>query len=223
MKLMTVWNAYRQASIDIRVFLRKEEALIDTSQYRSARLANDKMMRRLRQKAKFNKYITGRISQHDDDLYKRAYELKCDQFKGLLQNYWQLGSDWGDARRWSAAWKAAARKYRFERDSWRKQRDLCFHSRDIILDEVGRVKRERDELINASEKLIAGISRRDERIAELEFEYDELLSKFTKHAVDNLSDWGWLTDEVLAAGLDEFEESIRRDNQNTGEMTDKND
>jgi len=65
-RLMTLWNAYRQASVDIRTLLREEEKLIDTAQYRSARFVNDKMLKRLRQQAKFNKAITRRVKAYDN-------------------------------------------------------------------------------------------------------------------------------------------------------------
>ena len=46
------------------------------------------------------------------------------------------------------------------------------------------------ELQGERDELAAGIHRRDARIAELTAEYNELLSKFTKQATDNLHGYG---------------------------------
>ena len=81
----------------------------------------------------------GELKKERDE-FKLLYENKYDQHDHLMKNYWKIGGEWCDARRWAAAWKQAAKDNRLWR--WRNLSSVI----------VTRVK----------------LGERDKRIAELE-------------------------------------------------------
>ena len=87
----------------------------------------------------------GELKKERDE-FKLLYENKYDQHDHLMRNYWKIGGEWCDARRWAAAWKQAAKDNRLWR--WRNLSSVI----------VTRVK----------------LGERDKRIAELEDQLQQM-------------------------------------------------
>lgn len=65
MSLITLFRAYVIASNDVRRLILEEAMLSDSFRYRDARKSTDKMLRRLRLKAKLEKEILMRAKTYD--------------------------------------------------------------------------------------------------------------------------------------------------------------
>ena len=161
-------HAVREVATHWRRRYQAAQAIIEELQYDLTRTIEERDM------------ALGDNDERDD--YKRLYENKRDQFKAMLWEFWQMSNKRDQARRWSAAWKAAAKQ------EWRDVESLAYNRDELLaaIDgyntyleikdrRIAELEKERDEdnaslhnLIKSSEKLITGIRLRDDRIAELE-------------------------------------------------------
>ena len=94
----------------------------------------------------------GELKKERDE-FKLLYENKYDQHDHLMKNYWKLGREWCDVRRWAAAWKQAAKNCR----------DEFYYTHNTIAD----LEEDRD-------KLYHDIEIKDRRIAELEDQLQQM-------------------------------------------------
>ena len=94
----------------------------------------------------------GELKKERDE-FKLLYENKYDQHDHLMKNYWKLGREWCDVRRWAAAWKQAAKQ------EWRDVESLVDN---------------RDELLAAIDGYNTYLEIKDRRIAELEDQLQQM-------------------------------------------------